>query len=160
MHLQIPHLSHIHIGHAHKWCARLLCDNVTSELRFYKWRGTMIKNRSVHVVPWTTSTKLFTLDVTSEGPHHGGYAGVRLGEAHSITQEQPITKETAARTRRQTVADDAQFSETYPSHQRAFLRCGADPLACTGHADSGLMIHMSQTHRGHGTRKCSPHATA
>ena len=40
-----------------------------------------LKSRFAHAVRWTTSTQLVPLDFTREELPHGGYAGVRLGEA-------------------------------------------------------------------------------
>ena len=82
-HLQLHtcHTSHVHIKGAHERCCTWY--DVTPEFRVYTWRSTGLKNQSAHVVQWTTFTKFFTFDVTSEEPHQGGYAGVRLGEAQN-----------------------------------------------------------------------------
>ena len=56
--------------------------------------------RLAHVVRWTISTELIALDDTLEEPPHGGYAGVRLGEAQNsgpAAHERDVAEEPCAR---------------------------------------------------------------
>ena len=128
------------------------------------------------MVLWTTSTKLFALDVTSEEPHHGGYAGVRLGEAQNPG---PADHGGLALTRRVTQFQEAKTplreefrtctwqifqQRSTTTHTEPRQRCpipGDVPnsglvinelfynvlsAAHTGKSDSGLMEHMSQVY--------------
>ena len=85
-----------HIRNAHEWCPRILCHNANSNIYFLARRSTGLKIRSVHAVQWTTSTKPFAFDVTLEELHHGGFAGMRLGEAQTqdSAHEEPCPRRT------------------------------------------------------------------
>ena len=68
-----PHQSYSHVSYRN--VKSECCLSVRRRVRFKSWR--------VHISRWTTSTELVALDVTLEEPLHGGYAGVRLGEAQN-----------------------------------------------------------------------------
>ena len=82
---------HVLVRSAHRECVSVQWCDITSEFQFNAGRSTGLKNQSAHVVEWTVSTKLFARGVTSQEPHQGGYAGVRLEKCR--TQGQPNTKE-------------------------------------------------------------------
>ena len=96
-HLQLHtcHSSHVHVKSAHKRCSSVQWYDVTSEFQFNAWRSTGLQNESAHVIQWTISTKLFTLDVTSGEPQQEGFEGVRLGEhERDSAREEPSPRRT------------------------------------------------------------------
>ena len=89
--LHTCHSFHVLVRSAHRECVSVQWCDIISEFQNNAGRSTGLKNQSAHVVEWTVSTKLFARGVTSQEPHQGGYAGVRLEKCR--TQGQPNTKE-------------------------------------------------------------------
>ena len=71
---------------------------------------------------------------------------MKLVSSHRSTVE-PGSREYPA----PAVPNSRRPTQRRPRHRRAILQCaqcGADPHADTGRTDGGLMVHMSQKHRG------------
>ena len=97
MQLHTCHLSHALIQCVHGWCSRMTWHSVKSECFLPNCSSLRFKFRFAHVV----RSQPTPLDVTLEELPHGGYAGVRLGEAqntgpdaHERVAEEPCARRT------------------------------------------------------------------
>ena len=124
-----------------------------SKCYFHARRSTGFKIRSVHAIQWKTSRNLFGFEVISEEPPHGGYAGVRLGEAqiprpadHAGNTPSSACRHpgSAARSRGQTLGGDAQCVADLQNRGLVINeRSHNVPHACVGGSDHGLMVRNS-----------------